>query len=136
MEQGILDYFGIKCVYTQLENDFLLFPIEDNKMREMHQLSQGKNYLLKFHSSFYKDSYIFVNKVSARPDNSFSIKSTYIAKMIENDGITKIRIIGDELDAFFSPTRYFFIKQETGTQEKYDLNYEKGVAFSYSFSYL
>ena len=136
MEQGLLDFFGLKCVFTQLDDEVLLFLIDKSQRHEFYQYSQKKDYLLNFSSSIYKDSYIHVKETYERLDHSISIEPTFIAKMIENNGISKLRIQGDELDVFYSPSRYFFIQKETNKLEHFDLRYEKTVAFTYCFECL
>lgn len=133
MEFGYINFFGIKCTFTQDKLDFYLFPADDSLKVNFYPYRHKENFILQFESDIYKNCCIYVEKINIGLSNQLYLKVKYISKQIPNDGVYMYTLVGDEIDEFFSPLDYFFTKKTNGDYTPTDLLYSTTTIATYNF---
>lgn len=113
----------------------VIIPTDKNKISELYQCVYLTNFLLEFSDPIYKKSAIFIKDIHPRFDNAIRCNSTFIAKLIDNMRIDSFELTGDDIDEFFSPSRYFFDLSRGGELLHKELVYNKEIANTFNFVY-
>lgn len=133
MDFGYINFFGIKCTYTQDKLDFYLIPSDDSKETNFYRFRNKENFILPFKSDIYDNCCIYVERVIIGYSNKILLKAKYVSKQLPNEGICMYTLVGDEVDEFFSPIDYFFPQKRSGNYTPTDVLYSATNAATYSF---
>ena len=134
MDFGYINFFGIKCTYTQDKLDFYLIPSDDSGKINFGEFHGKENFIVPFKSDIYKWCYIYVEKVTVGFPNKIHLKAKYISKQMPNDGIYMYTLVGDEIDEFFSAIDYFIKLKRDGGYVPSDLLYSATTVSTYEFT--
>lgn len=135
MQQGYLCFEGIECVYSRLDDGLIVTPKNESDIRTMFQCCHKTNFFLEYQNQIYKKSVAYVKQIVPRGDNSFRFVTKYNVSLIGEYNVTGFTITGDDIDVFFSPSKYFFRKISAGESLNTDLLYDKIKADDFIFTY-
>lgn len=133
MDQGYLQFHGIDCIYTLLENTIIILPKSKSDLKEVRKYEKKNDYLLEFvnHS---RESFSAHVVGSFWTGHTLRLEIDHVSRLIPNKGIDGFNIVGDDIDLFFSPSRYYYKLHTSGKSIPKDLIYSKQIADKYNFS--
>ena len=132
MQQGYLTFNKIESIYTI--DGMNMFIIPTDKDSNIYQYIDRTNFLLEFSDAIYKKSAVYIKDVQSLFDNSIRCNPIFISKLINNRKIESFEIMGDDVDEFFSPSRYFFNLHCESKLSPKELIYDKEIADVYDFT--
>ncbi|KRU36875.1 hypothetical protein [Clostridium sporogenes] len=135
MQQGYLIFEGIECVYSKLDNYIIIIPKDQEDIRKLYQNCTKTNFVLEYEHYIYKKSYVYIEKIIPRIDNTFCFLTKYNVNLIGDYEINGFIMTGDDIDVFFSPTSYFFHKKRSGKVLSTELLYDKEEVNNFKFNY-
>lgn len=135
MQQGYLAFNTIDCIYTIDGMNMFIIPADKNNISKLYQYIDRTNFLLEFSDAVYKKSVVYIKDIQPRIDDSISCNAVFISKLIDYQKIDSFEIIGDDVDEFFSPSRYFFNLYHMSKLLPKELVYKKEVVEVYNFTY-
>jgi hypothetical protein len=135
MQQGYLIFNGIESIYTIDDMNMFIIPTDKNEILTLFRYTSLTNFLLEFSDEVNKKSVMYIRDVQPRIDNSIRCNPIFISKLIDNRRINSFEIIGDDIDEFFSPSRYFFNLHRESKLLPKELVYNKEIVDVYNFSY-
>lgn len=135
MHQGYLIFEGIECVYSKLDDCIIVIPKNQEDIRKLHQNCTKTNFVLEYEHFIYKKSFVYIEKIIPRLDNTFCFLTKYTVTLISDYEINGFIMEGDDIDVFFSPTSYFFHKKRSGKAFSTELLYDKEEVNNFKFNY-
>lgn len=135
MNQGYLKFNEIECIYTLDGMNIFIIPTDKDETSKLYRYADLTNFLLEFSDSIYKRSAIYIKDIHPRLDNSIRCDAFFISKLIDSRKIDGFEITGDDVDEFFSPSRYFFDLNRESKLSPRELVYNKEIADIFNFNY-
>ena len=111
MQQGYLVFEGIECVYAKLDDSLIVTPKNESDVRELFRSCTKTNFILEYEQHIYKKSLVYIEKILPRLDYSFSFITKYTVNLLDDYEVNSFILTGDDIDVFFSPSRYFYEKK-------------------------
>lgn len=133
--QGYLVFENIECIYTQFEDYFLVIPKNAEDIKKMFMLTHKKNFILKYEHFLYENAFAFIEEIQSNTNYTFKFITKYVVNLNGDYAINEFELIGDEIDAFFSPITYYFYQKKAGENLKIDLLYGKDKIDCFDFLY-
>lgn len=134
MQQGHLAFEGIECVYAKLDDSLIVTPKNESDVRAMFRYSTKTKFILEYEQHIYKKSLVYIEKILPRMDYSFSFLTKYTVNLLGDYEMNGFIITGDDIDVFFSPSRYFYEKK-TNNETISELLYGKEEVNRFYFNY-
>lgn len=136
IETGYINCFEKKCTFIQDNMTFYVIPLDEPGHFPFEDYYQKKGFFIDYSSHVKPISSIYVNKIDPVISSpGLKIEANFIAKRIADCPISKLRLVGDEIDEFFNPVKHYYRKKQNDTYTSTDLLYSSDTAYSYSFSY-
>jgi hypothetical protein len=135
MQQGYLVFEGIECVYVKLTDSMIVTPKNESDISEMYRHCTKTNFILEYEQFIYKKSFSYIEKILPRIDHSFSFVTKYTFNLIDDYEINGFVLTGDDIDVFFSPSRYFYDKKRNKERFCSDILFGKEESSKFYFNY-
>ena len=132
---GYMDFFNHPCVCIQDGMDLILVPQkpEDNilPLSYIHK----DRLSVKFTDSLGRNCVASVKQIHPNLSKSIVLELDYIAKTYDNPIIDEFKMIGNEIDEFFSPIEYYYYQKRNNDYSPSDLLYNNEIAYTYCIDY-
>ncbi|WP_027630692.1 hypothetical protein [Ruminiclostridium cellobioparum] len=135
MQYGYLTFNAVESIYNLDGMNMVIIPTDKDRISELYQCTDLTNFLLEFSDPIYKKSAMYIKDIQPRFDNSIRCNPIFISKLADNRRIDSFELTGDDVDEFFSPSRYFFNLHCNSKLSPKELVYGKDTANIFKFIY-
>lgn len=126
-ETGHITLWDIECVFIANDNDIFIIPKNKDDIQKINSHFDDTNFLIKYHSTFGCFA-AFIERVELGFNHTIRLFPKYIVNRYYTDVFCGFEIIGQAIDDFFSPSRYFFVRSKEGKKTDVDFIYHNEVA--------
>ena len=134
-DMGYINYDGIECVYSEKDGTIDLIAKNDEHNRGLRACCFNRNYMIEYSRIRGMKCHAYINDASAYINGHMELHAKYIFEMLADKPVTHMQIIGDDIDIFFNPSRFFFSLSQHGTEKVGDIVYSKENADLWKINY-
>ena len=126
MQLGYAKFEDIDCVFNEEQGNIMLIAKNEKDGKLLVKADKKKNYFFEYAKSDCKNCYAYIeDTVSDIFNKTINLKTKFIIKNFCNEPISCMEIIGEDVDEFFSPSRYFYTLSKKGLLKDQNLIYKQ-----------
>lgn len=126
MQMGYAKFEDIDCVFNEEQGNIMLIAKNEKDGKLLVKADKKKNYFFEYAKSDCKNCYAYIeDTVSDIFNKTINLKTKFIIKNFCNEPISCMEIIGEDVDEFFSPSRYFYTLSKKGLLKDQNLIYKQ-----------
>ena len=128
-------FHDVNCICTENDGIYELIALkkEDNKKLKCH--FKDKNFFFHYTSFTNKNKSAFVEYIRSSAGLGIQLKVKYAIENINNSPISYMQIIGESIDEFFDPTRYFYNLHKENKEEIGNVVYKNKKADEWQINF-
>ena len=126
-ETGYITLWNVDCVFI-VENDCIVIIPKDNAdIQKINSHFDDSNFIIQY-NPIVGSSTAFIERVEFDINHAIKLFPKYIVEHCHKDLFSGFDIMGEAIDDFFSPSRYFYDRLKEGVEMNSDLIYHSEVA--------
>ena len=109
MQMGYAKYNDIDCVFNEEQGNIFLIAKDKKDSYNLLKADKKKNYFFEYAKNDCKYCYAYIeDSISNIFDKTIQLKARFIIKNFCDEPISHMEITGEDIDDFFSPSKYFY----------------------------
>lgn len=126
MQMGYAKYNNIDCVFNEEQGNIFLIAKDKKDSYNLLKADKRKNYFFEYAKNDCKYCYAYIeDSISNIFDKTIQLKAKFIIKNFCDEPISYMEIIGEDIDDFFSPSKYFYELSKNGLLKDENLIYKQ-----------
>ena len=126
-EMGYITLWDVECVFIVEDNCIVIIPKNKDDIQKINSHFQDYNFIIKYNPTV-GCSTAFIERVEFGINQAIKLFPKYTIERCHKDAFSGFEIMGEAIDDFFSPSRYFYERLKEGTESKVDFIYHSEVA--------
>ena len=131
---GYALFHDIKCVFYEDGDSLCLIKADNESSENIVRYFDERDFEFNYSSFSHEFCTAYISKIMLGFGSNIRLYPKYVVKKIDDSAVGKLEIVGDSLDAFFSPFRYFYEKKHNGDLIG-SLVYEKEIADKWEINF-
>lgn len=131
-DSGYINLWGIECIFVTEDDRISIIPESKEDIRRLNEHFDDHNFVLSYSGRIGGQCTAFVERVSMELGNSISLFPIYIFERNHGTAFSGFEIMGEAIDDFFSPSRYFYDRKKQNREKSVDYLYQSEVADEWS----
>ncbi|MGN0561696.1 MAG: hypothetical protein ACI4K6_02730 [Candidatus Fimenecus sp.] len=127
-DNGYITLWDTECIFVEESDGIIIIPKDKDNFKNFRPHFRDENFILKYCGLAGNNSIAFIEQVRSEPDYAIKLIPKYIVKDSYDNSFTGFEMIGEVIDDFFSPSRYFYDRSKSGVDMNEDFIYHDEVA--------
>lgn len=134
-DTGHITQWGVDCIFVEENNTISILPKDINEFEKLRSHLNDENFLFTYCGVIGHKSTAFIECVRFGLMHDIKFIPKYIIDHCHSDYFAGFDIIGDVIDNFFSPARYFYDRRKSEQDSKVDFIYGNEVAEEWTITF-
>lgn len=126
-ETGYITLWNVDCVFVVENNHIVIIPKEQGDIKKINSHFNDSNFAIQYNPTV-GSSTAFIERVEFGINHAIKLFPKYIFNRYHNNLFSGFDIMGEAIDDFFSPSRYFYDRLKEGAKMNVDFIYHSEVA--------
>ena len=126
-EIGYITLWNVDCVFYVENNYIIIIPKDKNDIKHINSHINDSNFTIEYKTTV-GISTAFIERVEFGMNNAIILFPKYIFNRCHDNLFSGLKIVGEIIDDFFSPSQYFYDRRKAGAEMNADLIYHSEVA--------
>lgn len=126
-ETGYVTLWNVECVFIVENNCISIIPKDKADIQKINLHFDDSNFIIQY-NSVVGYSTAFIERVEFDINHAVKLFPQYIIYQCHNNLFSGFEIMGEAIDNFFSPSRYFYDRLKEGAEMNVDFIYHSEVA--------
>lgn len=126
-ETGYITLWNVDCVFIVENNCIVIIPKDKADIQKINSHFDDSNFIIQY-NPIVGSSTAFIERVEFDINHAIKLFPKYIVERCHKDLFSGFDIVGEAIDDFFSPSRYFYDRLKEGAEMNSDLIYHSEVA--------
>lgn len=126
-ETGYITLWNVDCVFVVENNHIVIIPKEQGDIQKINSHFNDSNFAIQYNPTV-GSSTAFIERVEFGINHAIKLFPKYIFNRCHNNLFSGFDIMGEAIDDFFSPSRYFYDRLKEGAKMNVDFIYHSEVA--------
>lgn len=131
---GYVDYKNIEFVYYEEKDGIFLVPKNKDDIDNIRNCFDDKEFVFRY-SSNIGESTAFIERVQYEFNSALKLVPLYIVKDCNTDLFSGFEIMGDAIDDFFNPSRFFYNRLTERVEANINYLYDSEIIEKWTVSY-
>lgn len=120
--------WNVECILVEESDGICIIPKDKDKTIEFRKHFKDKDFILNYCENVGHNSTAFIERVQFELNNVIKLFPKYIINGCHNNSFDGFEMMGEALDDFFSPSRYFYDRRNARAKTNVDFLYNNEVA--------
>ncbi|GAA6426873.1 hypothetical protein [Dielma fastidiosa] len=130
-DTSYITFHDAECILLEENNYISLLLKNPEDIKKIRPHFEDKDFLLKYKGTVGFNSVAFIERMSFEMNHTIKLFPKYIVNRCHKDTFIAFEMIGEAVDDFFSPSRYFFDRKRSGNNDVVDVIYNNELAESW-----
>ena len=126
-ETGYITLWNVDCVFIVENNCIVIIPKDKADIQKINSHFDDSNFIIQY-NPIVGSSTAFIERVEFDINHAIKLFPKYTVERCHKDLFSGFDIVGEAIDDFFSPSRYFYDRLKEGAEMNSDLIYHSEVA--------
>lgn len=101
-------FHDIDSILVEDNDSMFIVPKSKKDIIKLRPYFFDRDFMLNYDNGFKMKSYAFIERMQLEPDSQIRLYPQYIIRDSNKSKYTHFEVIGDAIDDFFSPAKYFY----------------------------
>lgn len=126
-ETGYITLWGVNFIFFLEGDSFIIVPKDKDDIKTINSHFDDQEFIIKYHGTV-GCSTAFIQRVQYENSNTIKLFPKYIVDRCHTDSFSGFEIMGEAIDDFFSPSRYFYDRSKAASKTHTDFIYHSEIA--------
>ena len=126
-ETGYITLWNVDCVFITENNYIIIIPKNKADIQKINSYFDDSNFIIQY-NPIVGSSIALIERVEFDINHTIKLFPKYIVEHFHKNLFSGFDIMGEAIDDFFSPSRYFYDRLKEGVEMNSDLVYHSEVA--------
>lgn len=127
-DTGHITFWNVECIFVEESDGISIIPKDKDKIKDFRTHFDDQNFIFNYCGNTGHKCTAFIERIRFELHNVIKLFPKYIIKGCHDDSFDGFEMMGEALDDFFSPSRYFFDRLEARVETNVDFIYHNEVA--------
>ncbi|WP_124067274.1 hypothetical protein [Clostridium sp. E02] len=127
-DTGHITLWNVECIFVEENNDISIISKDKDKIKDFRAHFNDQNFILNYCGNIGYKCTAFIERVQFELNYAVKLFPKYIIKGCHDDSFDGFEMMGEAIDDFFSPSRYFYDRSKVGVETSVDFIYHNEVA--------
>lgn len=133
-ETGYITLWDVECVFIVEDNYIVIIPKDKDDIQKINSHFEDYDFIIKYNPTV-GCSTAFIERVEFGINQAIKLFPKYTIDRCHKDVFSGFEIMGEAIDDFFSPSRYFYERLTGGTESNVDFIYHSEVADKWTITF-
>lgn len=134
-DTGHITFHEVECILIEEKGCISLLPKNPDDIKRIRPYFEDKDFLFKYEGTIGYNSVAFIERMSFEINHSIKLFPKYIVNRCHKDSFSAFELMGEAVDDFFSPSRYFYDRRKKGNKDIVDVIYDNEMAESWEITF-
>lgn len=130
-DTGYITFHDADCILVEEKDDIILLLKNPDDIKKVRPFFENQNFILNYKGNIGYNSVAFIERIQFEMNHSIKLFPKYIMNRCHTNLFTGFELIGEAVDDFFSPSRYFYNRRKYENKKSVDVIYDSEIAESW-----